>query len=113
MKRLIALLAATWGCVGWGQDAVQTLAGLPEYGVELTGTLKNPTIVNNSGKTIIGYVLCLGYSGGCVHRINLKTRGHRLNMKNLSAGIPPGGVENPLSYPSPSPPDRTDNTGGS
>jgi len=108
MKRLLALLAVTCcALVAWGQDAVQTLFGLPEYGVTLTGTPAEPTIINNSGKTIIGYVLCLQYaSGGCIHRINLKTHGLRLNMKNLSAGIPPGGVENPLSYPSPSPPDR-------
>ena len=79
MKQLLALLAATtWGCVGWGQDAVQTLVGLPEYGVMLTGSVQNPTIVNNSGKTIIGHVLCLGYA-------------------SEGAGIPPGGTESPMS----------------
>jgi hypothetical protein len=104
MKRLLALLAVTWGCVAWGQDIVQTLVGLPEFGVELTGTLAEPTIVNNSGRTIIGHVLCLEYaSGGGQYRRNLKTRGLRLNMKNLSAGIPPGGTESPMS-PSPDSP---------
>jgi hypothetical protein len=112
MKGFLTLLAVTWGCVAWGQDAVQTLVGLPEYGVELTGTVQNPTIVNNSGKTIIGHVLCLEYAalGGCQYRRNLKTRELRLNMKNLSAGIPPSGLDSPLSPPSssgrefPSPP---------
>ena len=99
MKQLLALLAATtWGCVGWGQDAVQTLVGLPEYGVMLTGSVQNPTIVNNSGKTIIGHVLCLGYaSEGAQCRHDLNTRGLRLNMKNVSTGIPPGGTESPMS----------------
>jgi hypothetical protein len=90
MTRFLTLLAATcFALVAWGQDAVQTLVGLPQYGVELTGTVQNPTIVNNSGKTIIGYVQCMEYaSGGCQYRRNLKTRELRLNLKNQSIESP-------------------------
>jgi hypothetical protein len=96
---LLVCLGGPWGLVAWAQDTVQTVVGLPEYGVTLTGTVQNPTIVNNSGKTIIGHVLGLGYaSGGAQYRRNLTTHGLRLNMKNLAAGIPPGGTESPLSH---------------
>jgi hypothetical protein len=104
MTRFLALLAVTcFALVAWGQQTA--LVGLPEYGVTLTGTAQNPTILNNSGKTIIGHVLCLGYAalGGCQYRRNLKTRELRLNMKNLAAGIPPSGLESPLSPPSSGP----------
>ena len=92
--------------VAWGQDAVQTLVGLPELGITLKGTPQEPTVVNNSGRIIIGYVLHLGYaSGGGQDRRNLKTRGLRLNnvpalglSRPLDAGIPPGGTESPLSH---------------
>jgi hypothetical protein len=35
----------------------ETLVGLPQYGVTLTGTPSKPEIVNNSGKTILAWVL--------------------------------------------------------
>jgi hypothetical protein len=84
MTRFLALLAVTcFALVAWGQQTA--LVGLPEYGVELTGTVQNPTIVNNSGRTIIGHVQCMEYaSGGCQYRRDLNTRDLRLNMKNLS-----------------------------
>lgn len=91
------LLFALSALAGFGQDA--NLVGLPEYGVELVGTIENPTIVNNSGKTIIGRVLRCEYGNvrGAGHYINLTTRGIRLNMKNMAAGLPPGGTQSPLS----------------
>jgi hypothetical protein len=43
MKQILVLLAATtWGGVAWGQDAVQTLVGLPEYGVTSPEALTIP-----------------------------------------------------------------------
>jgi hypothetical protein len=97
MTRFLTLLSVTcFALVAWGQQPA--LVGLPEYGVTLTGTVQNPVIVNNSGRTIIGHVLCLGYaSGGAQCRRDLNTRGLRLNRKNVSAGIPPGGTESPMS----------------
>jgi hypothetical protein len=50
-KRFLALLAATcFALVAWGQQTA--LVGLPEFGVTLTGAPSEPTIVNNSGRTI-------------------------------------------------------------
>jgi hypothetical protein len=42
----------------------QTLVGLPEYGVTLSGTPADPTIENHSSQTIIGLVLRLFYGDG-------------------------------------------------
>ena len=86
---------------------MQTLAGLPEFGVTLTGTPAHPTIVNNSGKSLIGYVLRMEYaSGQSGYGRTLNTRSLRLNVPALglggpaSAGIPPGGTLR-LEYPTP------------
>ena len=103
MKRLLPLLALTsavWGLPlrpGHPRGPNASLVGLPEYGVTLRGTVEEPTIVNGSGRTIIGHVLHFEYPEGGGYWRDLKTRGLRLDMKNLSAGIPPGGTENPLS----------------
>jgi hypothetical protein len=102
MTRFLTLLAVPCFALAWGQQPA--LVGLPEHGVELTGTAQNPTIVNNSGKTIIGHVLCLEYaSGGCNCVRNLNTHSLRLNVPALGLpdiGIPPGGTK-PLAYPTP------------
>ena len=103
MKRflpLLALTSAVWGFPlrpGHSRGLNASLVGLPEYGVTLRGTVEETTIVNGSGRTIIGHVLHFEYSEGGGYWRDLKTRGLRLEMKNLSAGIPPGGTENPLS----------------
>lgn len=81
MKYLVALLTLTW--VASGQQAVQTLVGLPEYGVTLTGTVQEPVIQNNSGKTIIGHVIRKDYAGGgALTSVNFSDRG--------AGEIPPG-----------------------
>lgn len=89
------------------------MVGLPEYGVTLTGTPAEATIVNNSGKGLIGYVLRLEYASGTSdYRRNLNTRGLRLNVSALGlrgrpgfldlphdgVAIPPGGMVR-LEYP--------------
>jgi len=96
MTRFLTLLAvACWGLVAWGQQPA--LVGLPEYGVTLTGTPAQPTIANNSGKNLIGYVLRLEYaSGGSNYVRNLNTHSLRLNVPALGLpdiGIPPGGTK--------------------
>jgi hypothetical protein len=101
MKRLLPLLALTTAIWGFplhsrGRQNV-SLVGLPEYGMILMGSVEEPTIVNGSGRTIIGHVLHFEKEGGNSYWRDLKTRGLRLDMKNLSAGIPPGGRESPLS----------------
>jgi hypothetical protein len=104
MKRLLPLLALTSAIFGFtlrpghsrGRQNV-SLVGLPEYGMILMGTVEGPTIVNGSGRTIIGHVLHFEHEGGSSYWRDLKTRGLRLDLKNLSAGIPPGGRESPLS----------------
>jgi hypothetical protein len=100
MKRLLPLLALT--SVIWGRQN-GSLVGLPEYGVILMGTVEEPSIVNGSGRIIIGHVLHFEHEGGSSYWRELKTRGLRLDMKNLSAGIPPGGRESPLSADGPAP----------
>lgn len=81
MKYLVALLTLTWAASG--QQAVQTLVGLPEYGVTLTGTVQEPVIQNNSAKTIIGHVIRKDYAGGgAFTSVNFSDRG--------TGGIPPG-----------------------
>jgi hypothetical protein len=100
MKRLIPLLALTtaiWGFPLRRGRSNASLVGLPEYAVTLMGTVEEPTIVNGSARIIIGHILHFEYPGGDSYWRDLKTRGLRLHMKNLSAGIPPGGTESPLS----------------
>ena len=83
MRRLLPLLAFAWIALGQ-QDA--PLVGLPEYGVTLTGTQAEPTLVNNSDKGLIGYVVRLAYaSGGSDYRRNLQTRSLRLNVTALGS----------------------------
>jgi hypothetical protein len=53
MVFLALLLAAVSVLRPQGQQ--QTLQGLPEYGVLLTGSPEVPVIVNHSGRTIIGF----------------------------------------------------------
>ena len=98
---LLALASALWG----QQDA--SLVDLPEFGVTLSGTPAHPTLVNTSGKSLIGYVLRMEYaSGQSGYGRTLNTRSLRLNVPALglggpaSAGIPPGGTLR-LEYPTP------------
>src|SRR6516165_7581346 len=73
MTRFLTLLAVTcFALVVWGQQPA--LVGLPEFGVDLDGTVQDFTI--RSGRTIIGYVLCLEHAalGGCEYERHLKTR---------------------------------------
>jgi hypothetical protein len=65
-----------------------SLAGLPGYGVTLSGSPNAPVIVNNSDRSIIGYVLRLEDEShrGVVHRM----LGLRALRDGRSAGIPPG-----------------------
>ena len=77
---------------------MQKLVGLPEYGVTLTGTVKNATILNNSGKTIIVHVLRFDYAGGGgIYMRKLKTRGMRLRLGASPEGILPSATESPMS----------------
>ena len=85
MKRLLPLLTLTsaiWGLpVRPGHPRGRpnaSLVGLPEYGVTLRGTVEEPTIVNGSGRTIIGHVLHFEYPEGGGYWRDLKTRGLRL-----------------------------------
>jgi hypothetical protein len=56
------LLFALTAFAGFGQNA--NLAGLPEYGVILEGTINAPKVVNNSGKSLLGHVLHYEDSNG-------------------------------------------------
>ena len=58
MKTLISFLALSLCAVA------QTLIGLPQYGVELTGSIENPVIVNNSGKAICEVTVMLYDAAG-------------------------------------------------
>jgi hypothetical protein len=63
----------------------------------LTENRREPDIVNNSDKTIIGHILRFEYENGrgTGQYINLKTCGIRLNVKNLAVGLLPGCTESP------------------
>ena len=58
MRTTIAFLALSL-CA-----AAQTLVGLPQYGVELSGTVDNPVIINHSGKDIYETTVVLYAANG-------------------------------------------------
>jgi hypothetical protein len=55
VKHVFALLALAWAASG--QQIVQPLVGLPQYGVSLEGLVDNPSVVNTSGKAILAYTV--------------------------------------------------------
>jgi hypothetical protein len=100
MKRFLALLAATcFALVAWGQQTA--LVGLPEFGVTLTGTPAEPTVVNSSGQVIIGHMLRVFYLNSSVpmNMSNFKARGIWMHRPGNEAaeGLQPNQSENPLT----------------
>jgi hypothetical protein len=87
---MLALASALWG----QQDA--PLVGLPEYGVTLTENRREP---DHRQQFRQDYHLILRFEyengRGTGQYINLKTRGIRLNVKNLAVGLLPGCTESP------------------
>ena len=87
MKGLIVLLLTLCGIAAAQTTDSNSLEGLPQYGVTLSGSLENPIVENHSGKTVIGYVVKFADANG---------RGEILNQlmahsPMLPAGIPDGG----------------------
>jgi len=64
----------------------QTLVGLPEYGVTLSGAVQDPVIENHSGRVIIGYNIDQAYANGRV----MSGVGQILAPSVLPAGLPDG-----------------------
>jgi hypothetical protein len=63
VRTLLLLTALSLGVWVGGLNA-QTLTGLPDKGITLSGSPDNPVLVNHSGKTIIGTVLVRTGSDG-------------------------------------------------
>jgi hypothetical protein len=94
MKLMLVLLACALAAVA------QTLVGLPEYGVTLSGAA-NPTIENHSGKTIIASLVIETHANGRVmvgrnyHPIWIQP-GQALKLAKDSAYIP-GYSDSPIT----------------
>lgn len=98
------LLIALWAGVMFGQNTssneplvgrlYQSLVGLPEYGVTLTGSVEHPEAVDQSGRTILAYVLWLRAARGRGWLMPvLKTRELRLAL------LKPTSVSGPAAVP--------------
>lgn len=74
----------------------QSLVGLPELGVTLSGSPSNPIIENHASQAIIGHVLRVFYANSAIpaNAANFKARDIWLNR---GSGVQPNQVEQPLA----------------
>ena len=102
--KLLLLVLCTGVLLGQNEPA---LVGLPGYGVTLTGTPEHPEIVNNSGRTILAYVIWhRDANGGGPVLPTLKTRELR------TALVRPASASAPTAAPPQSAGVRTTVNGG-
>ena len=87
MRKTITLLIALAGIARAQTANSNSLEGLPQYGVILSGSPENPIIENHSGKVVIGYEMKFADANGRGPGLNQLVAENSLQP----AGIPDGG----------------------